>query len=185
LPHGTIFFLVAFHTSVLSRALTLREYGVKVSAVAGATVGALLVGEVVLIGDHVPFVNRFPEKPLIYNVAWKTVIYVSAPWWCIAWSISSRSGGCQPLPAEGGGVASLLGHPALAHRSALRLVRTAGVRSRGWPTGSHEDVLRKRAVATGDARVGIAGIAGHEAAAPRSRITLTAPALSCTTLAAE
>jgi hypothetical protein len=69
LPHGTIFFLVAFHTSVLSRALTLREYGVKVSAVAGATVGALLVGEVVLIGDHLPSVNRFPEKPLIYNVA--------------------------------------------------------------------------------------------------------------------
>jgi hypothetical protein len=72
----TIFFLVAFHIVVLSRALMLREYGVKASAVAGATVGALLVGKVVLIADHLPFVNRFPEKPLIYNVAWKTVIYL-------------------------------------------------------------------------------------------------------------
>jgi hypothetical protein len=72
----TIFFLVAFHIVVLSRALMLLEYGIKVSAIAGATVGALLIGKVVLIADHLPFVNRFPEKPLIYNVAWKTVIYV-------------------------------------------------------------------------------------------------------------
>lgn len=72
----TIFFFIAFHTIALSRALMLREYGVKVSAIAGATVGALLVAKVVLLADHLPFVNRFPEKPLIYNVAWKTVIYV-------------------------------------------------------------------------------------------------------------
>jgi hypothetical protein len=32
----------------------------------------------VLIADALPFVNRFPAKPLIYNVAWKTLIYVSA-----------------------------------------------------------------------------------------------------------
>src|SRR5215510_15692454 len=24
-----------------------------------------------------PFINRFPDKPLMYNVAWKTVIYVA------------------------------------------------------------------------------------------------------------
>ena len=71
----TIFFLIAFHIVVLSRALMLQEFGVKVSAVAGATVGALLVAKVVLIADHLPFINRFPEKPLIYNVAWKTVTY--------------------------------------------------------------------------------------------------------------
>jgi hypothetical protein len=29
----------------------------------------------VLIADMVPMINRFPNKPLIYNVAWKTVIY--------------------------------------------------------------------------------------------------------------
>jgi hypothetical protein len=30
----------------------------------------------VLIADHLPWINRYPDKPLIYNVAWKTVIYV-------------------------------------------------------------------------------------------------------------
>jgi hypothetical protein len=71
----TIFFLIAFHILVLSRALMLREYGVKVSAVAGATIAALLVAKVVLLADHLPFINRFPEKPLIYNVVWKTATY--------------------------------------------------------------------------------------------------------------
>ena len=48
------------------------------STVAGATVAALVVGKVVLIADALPFVNRFPAKPLMYNVAWKTLIYIVA-----------------------------------------------------------------------------------------------------------
>jgi hypothetical protein len=72
----TVFFFITFHILVASRALMLREYGVRVSALAGATVGALLVAKVVLLADKFPAVNRFPEKPLIYNVVWKTVIYM-------------------------------------------------------------------------------------------------------------
>jgi hypothetical protein len=71
----TIFFLIAFHIIVLSRALMLEEFGVKVSALAGATIGALLVAKVVLLADLLPFINRFPEKPLIYNIVWKTAAY--------------------------------------------------------------------------------------------------------------
>jgi hypothetical protein len=73
-----IFFLIGFHTLSLTRSLLLREYGLHATAAAGATVGALLVAKVVLIADSLPVINRFPEKPLIYNVAWKTTIYVLA-----------------------------------------------------------------------------------------------------------
>jgi hypothetical protein len=73
-----IFFLITFHIVVLDRALMLREYGLRLSSVAAATVMALLVAKVVLIADKLPFINRFPEKPLIYNVVWKTAIYVVA-----------------------------------------------------------------------------------------------------------
>jgi hypothetical protein len=44
------------------------EYGIRLSAVAGATIAALLVAKVVLVADMLPFINRFPEKPLTYNV---------------------------------------------------------------------------------------------------------------------
>jgi hypothetical protein len=39
------------------------------------TVAALLLGKAVLIADMLPFINRYPTKPLIYNVVWKTVLY--------------------------------------------------------------------------------------------------------------
>ena len=73
-----IFFLVGFHMLALTRSLMLREYRVHAAATAGATVGALLVAKVVLIADSLPVINRFPERPLAYNVAWKTTIYVLA-----------------------------------------------------------------------------------------------------------
>jgi hypothetical protein len=73
-----IFFFISFHIIVLNRALMAKEYGLHFSAVAGATVAAMLVAKVVLVADMLPFINRFPEKPLIYNVAWKTAIYVGA-----------------------------------------------------------------------------------------------------------
>ena len=74
----TIFFLVALHIVIQHRILLLRQYGLPLSSVAGATVAALLVAKIVLITDKFPFVNRFPDKPLIYNVVWKTAIYVAA-----------------------------------------------------------------------------------------------------------
>jgi hypothetical protein len=40
------------------------------------TLGSLILGKAVLLADMLPFINRYPDKPLIYNVAWKTVIYV-------------------------------------------------------------------------------------------------------------
>ena len=74
----TIFFLIAFHIVVIDRRLMLRQYGLPLSSMATATIAALLIAKVVLITDKFPFINRFPGRPLIYNVAWKTAIYMAA-----------------------------------------------------------------------------------------------------------
>ena len=73
-----IFFFFAFHIIALTQALMLEQYGVKVSTFVAATVAALIVAKVLLLVDLLPFVNQFPEKPLIYNVVWKTILYLIA-----------------------------------------------------------------------------------------------------------
>lgn len=45
----------------------LREYGIPWTGFGEAVIGAILVGKVVLIVDILPFMNKFPERPLIYN----------------------------------------------------------------------------------------------------------------------
>lgn len=39
-------------------------------------VAALILGKAVLLADLLPIINRYPDKPLIYNVTWKTLIYL-------------------------------------------------------------------------------------------------------------
>ena len=75
----TVFFFVALHIVVFVRVLLLEGTGVKPSSSISIVVAALILGKAVLIADMVPMINRFPHKPLIYNVAWKTLIY-----WVIA-----------------------------------------------------------------------------------------------------
>lgn len=71
-----IFFFVAFNVITYTKKLMLEQYGIEFSGFVTAAVGALIVAKVVLIADEIPFINKYPDKPLIYNVAWKTVIYI-------------------------------------------------------------------------------------------------------------
>jgi hypothetical protein len=71
----TIFFFVALHIVMFIRVLMLEGTGVKPSSSISIAVAALILGKAVLIADMVPIINRFPNKPLIYNVAWKTLVY--------------------------------------------------------------------------------------------------------------
>lgn len=70
-----IFFLIMFHILVITKALTLKEYGITYGASAVAVIGALIVAKAILIADRIPFLNLYPKKPLIWNVALKTVVF--------------------------------------------------------------------------------------------------------------
>ncbi len=72
----TLFFFIALHLVVFVRALILKGTGITVSTSASVTLLALILGKAVLIADLLPFINRYPDKPLLYNIAWKTTIYV-------------------------------------------------------------------------------------------------------------
>jgi hypothetical protein len=72
----TIFFFVALHLVAFMRALMLKGTGIATSTSWQVTLAALILGKAVLVADLLPFINRYPDKPLIYNVAWKTMIYV-------------------------------------------------------------------------------------------------------------
>jgi len=72
----TLFFFVALHLLAFMRVLMLKGTGIALTTSATVTVAALILGKAVLIADVLPFINRYPDKPLAYNVAWKTTIYV-------------------------------------------------------------------------------------------------------------
>jgi hypothetical protein len=71
----TIFFFVALHIVAFVHVLMLKRTGISPSSSISIAIAALILGKAVLIADMLPMINRFPNKPLIYNVAWKTVIY--------------------------------------------------------------------------------------------------------------
>src|SRR2546423_15598087 len=72
----TIYFCVALHIVAFVRVLMLKGSGIAPSSSISIAVAALILGKAVLIADLLPMINRFPNKPLIYNVGWKTLIYL-------------------------------------------------------------------------------------------------------------
>ena len=71
-----IFFFVALHVVAYVRVLMLKGTGISPLGSVSVAVASLILGKAVLLADMLPMINRFPNKPLIYNVAWKTLIYL-------------------------------------------------------------------------------------------------------------
>jgi hypothetical protein len=72
----TIFFFVALHIVAFVRVLMLKGTGISPLSSMSVAVASLILGKAVLLADMLPLINRFPNKPLIYNVGWKTFIYL-------------------------------------------------------------------------------------------------------------
>ncbi len=68
-----LFFFLAFQLLALTQALMLRQYDIDATIFVAGLLGALVVAKVVVLAEMLPFINRFPERPLIWNIAWKTM----------------------------------------------------------------------------------------------------------------
>ncbi|UHD17362.1 hypothetical protein [Thiocapsa bogorovii] len=71
----TLYFFVALHLVVVIRVLMLEGTGIRATTSLSVALAALILGKAVLIADLLPIINRYPKKPLIYNVVWKTLLY--------------------------------------------------------------------------------------------------------------
>ena len=72
----TILFFVALHIVTFIRVLIARGTHFQPLSTMSIAIASLILGKAVLIADMLPPINRYPDKPLIYNIAWKTVIYL-------------------------------------------------------------------------------------------------------------
>jgi hypothetical protein len=75
---AAVFFAVAFSLIVLADKLLVRGSEIQIASFTRAIVGGLIVAKVMLVVNLLPFVDAFPGKPLVYNIIWKTLIYVAA-----------------------------------------------------------------------------------------------------------
>jgi len=72
----TIFFFIMLHIVAFIRVLMAKGSHFEPLSTASIAVASLILGKAVLIADMLPWINRYPDKPLAYNVAWKTFIYL-------------------------------------------------------------------------------------------------------------
>jgi hypothetical protein len=72
----TIFFFLALHLVTFIRVLIAKGSHFEPLSTASIAIAALILGKAVLIADMLPPINRYPDKPLAYNIIWKTLIYL-------------------------------------------------------------------------------------------------------------
>src|SRR5258708_6797649 len=73
---AVIYFCITFNLIFFITGLALKPGEVRYFSYSTVTLGALIVGKVMLIVNHFSFINAFPTKPLIYNIIWKFIIYI-------------------------------------------------------------------------------------------------------------
>ena len=72
----TIFFFVTLHLLTFIRVLMAKGSNFQPLSTVSIAIASLILGKAVLIADLLPPINRYPNKPLAYNIVWKTMIYL-------------------------------------------------------------------------------------------------------------
>lgn len=70
-----LYFFIALHIVAVVRILMLHNAGLSETNTITIGMAALILGKAVLLGDMLPFIDRYPHKPMIHNIAWKSIIY--------------------------------------------------------------------------------------------------------------
>jgi hypothetical protein len=73
-----LFFSTGFCLILLAERLVTRGSGIEVASFFQALYGGLIVAAVLRVVDALPVVHAFPDKPLIYNIVWKSSLYIAA-----------------------------------------------------------------------------------------------------------
>jgi hypothetical protein len=73
----TIYFFFMLVTISVVRALMLRGSGISLPVSASIFVASLILGKAVMLANMLPFINRYPDRPLMWNAGWKTLIYTA------------------------------------------------------------------------------------------------------------
>jgi hypothetical protein len=69
-----LFFALASCLVVFTDRLLVSGSEIKTATFASAIVAGLIIAKVLLLVDMLPFVDAFPDRPLVYNIAWKAPI---------------------------------------------------------------------------------------------------------------
>jgi len=73
---AVIYFLIAFNLIYFTGGLMLEPGHTRYFTPLAVTLGALIIGKVIILVNAFSFINMFPQNPLIYNIVWKFFIYM-------------------------------------------------------------------------------------------------------------
>jgi len=69
------YFFVAFTIIRLNARLILEDFSVEPMDLLRPLIGALIVAKILLVVNLLPWLDRFPGRPLVWNTVWKAMIY--------------------------------------------------------------------------------------------------------------
>ncbi len=72
-----LYFWISFSLIYFTIGLALRPDDTRYLSYFTVALTALIMGKVLIIVNALPFINAFPQKPLIYNIVWKFCIFSS------------------------------------------------------------------------------------------------------------
>jgi hypothetical protein len=75
---AVVYFFLSLTLFKLTFGLWMAELGVRTVSFGEILIGSLVLGKVMMVVDHLPFLNVFPGRPLIFNTLWRAFVYAAA-----------------------------------------------------------------------------------------------------------